>query len=220
MDRATGSPPAKRRATRDRNATDRRERQIVRVLALLRVLSQGGTPSVHELAAEFQTRRETIYRDLRVLQDAGYPVTGDDRGRLSHPKLLPVSVPEIRFSSSELEALHAAAQQVQVAVPTSEALGTATLKVEALIRAERRPVSLPLGDLIESWTCGAKEYRLHEAHIAILVEAILRLRRCHVEYRKPSAANSKSYDFDPYRLLLVGGGLYVVGRVPTESRVI
>ncbi len=54
-------------------ASGRRDRQIVRVLALLRVLAQGTTANIHELA-RFRTRRETIYRDLRVLQDAGYPI--------------------------------------------------------------------------------------------------------------------------------------------------
>src|ERR1700751_6100481 len=76
----------------------RHERQIVRGFALRRVLRQGPRPPVHELAAEFRTRRETIYRDLRVLQDAGYPITGDEHGHLSRPRLMSSQVPDIRFS--------------------------------------------------------------------------------------------------------------------------
>ena len=53
----------------------RRDRQIVRVLAILRLLLDGGRPSVHDLAVRFKTRRETIYRDLRTLQELGYPPT-------------------------------------------------------------------------------------------------------------------------------------------------
>jgi predicted DNA-binding transcriptional regulator YafY len=53
--------------------TKRRDAQMVRILAELGILLEGGLPTVHELAARFHTRRETIYRDLRTLQDAGYP---------------------------------------------------------------------------------------------------------------------------------------------------
>ena len=57
------------------------------MLTLLRTLKEGGRPTVHTLAARFHTRRETIYRDLKVLQQAGYPVTGDSAGCLSRPTL-------------------------------------------------------------------------------------------------------------------------------------
>lgn len=214
MDHTADRVSAKQRATRRKHKSDRRERQIVRVLALLRVLSRGQTPSVHDLAAEFCTRRETIYRDLRVLQDAGYPITGDGRGRLSHPRLLPGTIPEIRFSPQELEALGAAAAQVQVALPNAGALAAAIVKLESLRNSEPN-VDFSSGDrVVDSWLCGVKEYEQHEACIAVLIEAILRQRRCEVEYKKASATHPKTYSFDPYRLLLVGGGLYVVGQVP------
>jgi len=58
---------------------------------------------------------------------------------------------------------------------------------------------------------------LIENVIACLIEAMLRKRRCQLEYRTPSRAVSKTYDFDPYRLLFVGGGLYVIGRVPKHA---
>ena len=195
----------------------RRERQIVRILALLRMLGQGRTPTVHELAAEFHTRRETIYRDLRVLEDAGYPVAGDEQGKLSRPRLLSSPIPDLRFSGPELEALLVAAAQAQVAIPAARALSTAVLKLKSL--AKSSPGSVPAGadELLETWSCGAKDLRPHEGTIALLIEAILRKRRCRVEYRTPTRSESKRYEFDPYRLLFVGGGLYVVGRVPTHT---
>ena len=56
-------------------------------------------PHVTELAARFKTRRETIYRDLRAIQDVGYPLTGDDAGHLSRPGLAPGPAPACpRFS--------------------------------------------------------------------------------------------------------------------------
>ncbi len=196
---------------------NRRERQIVRILAILRQLGQGRTFTVHELAAEFRTRRETIYRDLRVLQDAGYPISGDDRGRLSRPRLLPSRVPEIRFSSAELDALLISVAQAQAALPTTESLGSAALKVRALAEAKPDLGASGLDEMFETWTYGSKDYAAHESRLALLIEGILRKRRCRVEYRAPSRSEPKSYDFDPYRLLFVGGGLYVVGVVPKHK---
>lgn len=194
----------------------RRERQIVRIVTLLRVLGQGRAVTVQELAAEFHTRRETIYRDLRVLQDAGYPIGGDERGRLSRPRLLSSRVPNVQFSLPELDALLFAAQTWTVPI-RAEALASATLKLKALAESEPSSSRAGFGELVESWTCGSKTYGAYEKFIALLIEAILRKRRCRVAYRKPSLSEAKSYEFDPYRLLFVGGGLYVIGRVPTHA---
>lgn len=189
----------------------------MRILALLRLLSQGHRPTVHELAAEFRTRRETIYRDLRVLQDAGYPIAGDERGRLSRPRLIASPIPDIRFASDEVDALLVAVAQTQAALPSTGALASAVLKLRALADLGQVTNGTGLEGVFETWACGWKDYRAHDARIGLLIEAILRKKRCAVEYRRPSAMESKTYDFDPYRFLFVGGGLYVVGRVPKHD---
>ena len=195
----------------------RRERQIVRILKLLRLLSQGRSPAVSELAAEFRTRRETIYRDLRVLQDAGYPITGDERGRLSRPRLLSSRVPDIRFTPSEIDGLLIAVAQAQTALTSVESLASASLKLKALANSWNDAPSTALDEVFETWTCGSKQYGPHEEHITLVTEAILRKRRCTVSYRTPARTGPKTYDFDPYRWLFVGGGLYVVGQVPKHA---
>ena len=82
----------------------RRDRQVVRLRGLLKTLAEGGRPSVHQLAARFKTRRETIYRDLRALQAIGYPIVGDESGLLSRPQLAPglrTTIPPVPFTSKE-----------------------------------------------------------------------------------------------------------------------
>ena len=214
MDRSALSASGRRRESKPRTKADQRERQIVRILALLRLLSQDGALSVHQLAAKFGTRRETIYRDLRVLNDAGYPIAGDDQGRLSRPRILSSNIPDIRFSPAELDALRSAVEQVQVALPESETLGKAKTKLKALLDGEAKYNSFTGGEFFQTWNRGTKEYKIHQPRIALLVEAVLRRRRCDVTYRKPSGARPKTFLFDSYRLLVVSGGLYVVGRVP------
>ena len=73
----------------------RRDRQVIRILGLLKTLIEGGRPTVHQLAARFKTRRETIYRDLHALEAIGYPIVGDESGRLSRPRLAPEARPTL-----------------------------------------------------------------------------------------------------------------------------
>ena len=196
---------------------NRRERQIVRVLSLLRLLGQSRATSVQELAAEFHTRRETIYRDLRTLQDAGYPIAGDELGRLSRPRLLASRVPNVLFSGQELNALLLAVAQAQAAPINAKALSSVKFKLKAFAETGQNASHPDLGEMFQTWNCGSKDYEAHEGRINILIEAILRKRRCRVTYRKLSLTEPKTYDFDPYRLLFVGGGLYVIGRVPVYT---
>jgi hypothetical protein len=49
----------------DRGDAPRRDRQVVRILGILKTLLEGGRPSVCQLAARFKARRETIYRESR-----------------------------------------------------------------------------------------------------------------------------------------------------------
>jgi len=81
---------------------------VVRVLGILKLLAEGSRPTVYELAARFGTRRETIYRDLHALEDAGYPIEGGESGRLSRPRLAPearAGVPPVLLTRQELAAL-------------------------------------------------------------------------------------------------------------------
>lgn len=211
---STSAP--RRVKARQKPEPKRRERQIVRCLTLLRELVQGRALSIQELAAKFHTRRESIYRDLRVLQDAGYPITGDERGRLSRPRLLASDVPSIQFTSRELAALIFAAQTQDVTMD-AEALSAAALKLKALAESEQNEAHPHFGDMFESRNFGSIDYCGHERHIEVVIEAILRKRQCSVTYRKPSLAEPKTYFFEPYRLLFAGGALYVVGRVPVYT---
>lgn len=212
--------PGKLPAAKRPSTAGRRDRQIVRILAILHSLGQGRTPTVHELASEFGTRRETIYRDLRALQEAGYPIAGDERGRLSRPRLISSRVPDLRFSPLEMEALLLAVKQAQAAVPSSASLSSAALKLKALAEGDTAAAYAAVENIFDAWTSGSKDYRPHETHIALLIEAILRKRRCRVTYKAPSRSEPKTYDFDPYRLFFVSGGLYVVGCVPKYAEVI
>src|ERR1700683_4856715 len=121
-------------------SSKRRDRQMVRILGILGALLEGGQPTIRSLASRFGTLRETIYRDLRALEDAGYPISGDESGRLSHPRLLPEarhSVPHLRLSDEEITALLWASRQAVDKSPFRDALGTAAAKLRGMARKEQ-----------------------------------------------------------------------------------
>jgi predicted DNA-binding transcriptional regulator YafY len=195
----------------------RRDRQVVRILGILGALIEGGQPTIRSLATRFGTRRETIYRDIRALEDAGYPISGDESGRLSHPRLLPEAhrrAPQLRLSDEEITALLWASRQAAERSPFRETLVAATAKLRAMVH-EEQAIGIEAAVIEGGW--GMKDYGPHRETILRLVEAILRHSRCDVEYQSPTTDAPKVYAYDPYRLLSVAGGLYCLGKVPPHE---
>ena len=191
---------------------------MVRILGLLAALLEGGRPSVRELASRFNTRRETIYRDLRALSDAGYPIVGDENGRLSHPRLLDRTVhavtARIQMTEEEIAALLWAGRHQGPRGPLGKALPAACTKLRTMAASKKESLVAELGEATASRSRAKKDYSGHDATILRLVQAIICRRTCRVTYRSPHG-EAKTYPYHPYRLLTVNGGLYCLGRVPS-----
>ena len=83
------------------------KRQIVRQLDMLRELaSRRFGATIHDLEKHFEVSRRTIERDLRDLDDAGFPLTTEKRGRQNTWKLLhDKEIPPLNFPAGELIAM-------------------------------------------------------------------------------------------------------------------
>jgi len=116
------------------------------MVSLMLGLLRGDRLTVPALAEKHHVRKETIYRDLRALEDLGFPITGDIHGYKSRPRLregyqaklmpIPFTIPELAaicFSATLAEnltgtALHGALQE-------------AIAKIRATSRRPRSPCS-------------------------------------------------------------------------------
>jgi len=128
---------------------------------------------VHELARRFRTRRETIYRDLRVLQEAGYPIVGDEGGRLSHPRLATQNVtglPQLQLTDDEIASLIWAASEQGPKQPFGHALPSAAAKLRGLAAIRKNQVASDLDWTLVAQTRGRKDYTLHHPRITRLVK--------------------------------------------------
>ena len=201
----------------------RRDRQVVRILGLLKTLIEGGRPTVHQLAARFKTRRETIYRDLHALEAIGYPIVGDESGRLSRPRLASEArptLPPVALTRQETAALVWAAKNAGSRQPFHAVLPTALAKLQALAAGREGRLAFAIDGAVGGWDRGVKDYTAVEPVILKLVEAIVSHLRCKVEYQAPSQSRPRRFPYDAYRLLSVHGGLYCVGRVPAYRNLV
>ena len=185
------------------SAAPRRDRQVVRLLTLLRLLKEGGRPSVHDLAARLQnTRRETFYRDLRALQEVGYPITGDAAGHLSRPTLpseFRATLPHVPFTKQELTALTWATKQAGSRQPFRTGLEGALLKLQGMASAPDARLAHNLTGVFDGWARGIRDYSAFQDILLQLVEAIVAKRRCLVRYQAPGRTEPNAFRYDPYR---------------------
>lgn len=200
-------------------ASRRRDRQVVRILGILGTLLEGGQLSIRQLANRHGIRRETIYRDMRALEEAGYPIVGDEQGRLSHPRLLAEArryAPHLRLSDSEIAALLWASKLAKTSSPFRSALASAGVKLRAMGISAQADLAAGIDAAFGEVGFSAKDYEPHKETVLRLVEAIVRHKRCGLRYWSPASPATKRYEFEPYRLLSVSGALYRLGRVPTS----
>lgn len=198
------------------NSPSRRDRQMVRLISLARLLMGGGSQTVYQLAARFNTRRETIYRDLRTLDDAGFPVIPDESGHFSRPRIDPAFrrlLPPVPLNAEEVAALLWAVKQTGGRQPFRTSLASALAKLQALVPAKEGRLAMALDGAIEERDRGMKDNAGFEGAILQLVKAIVERRRCLVEYHAPWRGKPSRFPYDPYRLFNFQGGLYCIGQV-------
>jgi len=183
----------------------------------------GGRPCRNSRSGSTRAGR-TIYRDLLALQDAGYPIAGDEQGFMSRPCLAGnarQARPEIRLNEREVQALlWAASRESLPGQPFAAELASATVKLQAMLGARAGRAGEPIHDAISVLRRGQKDYSPHRETVLRLVESILRRWRVRICYASPARPEPHDFEFDPYRLLVAPDGLYCVGRTPEYGQVI
>jgi predicted DNA-binding transcriptional regulator YafY len=154
-----------------------------------------------------------------ALQDIGCPIAGDYEGRLSHPRLFGQPfIPLSGLSHEEADALLWAIKQAEMKEPYKDLLDRAEHKLR-LLGLKRKEFGPP-DEAITALERGVKSYDAHQETILTLVEAIMRKRSCLIEYQTPSQEKIWKIQYDAYRLIKTQGGLYCIGWLPSQKRII
>lgn len=110
--------------------------RLERLLSIALLLSARRRLRAEELSEEFKISLRTIYRDLRALQESGFPVVGTAGDGYRLPPA--TQLRPMAFDPAEAEALVMGARLLDALVdaPVKDRLRSATAKLEAILTAE------------------------------------------------------------------------------------
>jgi predicted DNA-binding transcriptional regulator YafY len=189
--------------------------QAARLHDVIRILEARYGATVDELAEECQVTRRTIYRDLRAIADAGYPLMREEtpEGTTLYRFLTGFkNVPPITFSLDELLTLYLCREQLGFlqGTPFQDDLDA----IFGRIRSSLPPRSVAHLERIASAAAprfqGVRNYRDKKEILSVLRQALLLQYRCNIWYAPPQRA-AQCYLFDPYLLLFYQNSLYLGG---------
>lgn len=189
--------------------------QAARLHDLIRILEARYGATVEELVEECQVTRRTIYRDLKAVEEAGYPLISErqEDGQVLYSFVTGYSkIPPITFSLEELMTLYLCRGQLEFlkGTPFQDDLEA----IFTRIRSSMPPRSVAhLERLANASTprfLGFKDYSGQHLLLNDLRQALLKQQRVEIAYR-PAKRKRSSYQVDPYTLLFFKNALYLGG---------
>lgn len=189
--------------------------QAARLHDLIRILEARYGATVDELVEECQVTRRTIYRDLKAIEEAGYPLINERQsdGQVLYSFITGYSkIPPITFSLEELMTLYLCRGQLEFlkGTPFQEDLEA----IFTRIRSSMPPRSVAhlerLAEASAPRFLGFKDYSGQRQLLNDLRQALLKQQRIEIEYR-PAKRKRNRYQVDPYTLLFYKNALYLGG---------
>jgi proteasome accessory factor B len=187
--------------------------QITRVLKLGHLL-RGKGRTLQQLRAELGVTKRTIQRDIQVLEQAGFPVSSEQRNRSIYWKLAydPVAEAALDLTHEERMALYFSRGLLKplVGTPFFDAIESALAKIGAGISAPGHSLLKSLDAQVGIAAFGMKDFSRSSEVIAVLTRAIQHHFTVTLTHATPQHRNAVEYRLDPYRLQYHQGGLYLI----------
>jgi predicted DNA-binding transcriptional regulator YafY len=194
-----------------------RGNQLTRQWHLLQLLDRPAGVVVDDAAGQLDCAVRTIWRDLRVLQDAGFPIYDEEGadGRRSvwrvddtFKQRLP-----LKLTLAELAALLMSRDLLAPvnAGGLGPAITSAFKKIGGVLSKDALGLIDRMRDTIGVRTSGAKLQAPAAEHLAAIQRALMERRRLHLRYYSMSRDEVNDRRVDPYHLTLYAGGFYLVG---------
>lgn len=186
----------------------------LKLIALLEKRPEG--LEIEEAAEELHTRRRTVYRDFRVLEDAGFPLTSALDGRRARWRILEGHRHRLQLSLSWIELV-----ALMTARELMSGLAGTVLHDGAVSAVEKIRATLPKGLAVRfrasegllSTPTGGRDYRSRGEMVRRLVEAIDERVTVAAQYRSRGAKRrGTERKLDPYHLRVAEEGLYLIAR--------
>ncbi len=191
--------------------------QLIRQWRLLQLLDRPQGVTVEDAAGELGCVVRTVWRDLRVLQDAGLPIY-DERapdGRKGLWRLDPrfrARLP-LKLTLAELVAL-VMSRELLAPLGTSllgPAVAGAFEKLRRVLSTDALQLIDAMRDVVGVRALGAKLQLPAAEHLPVLQSALVERRTVRMRYYSFQRDAETERAVDPYHLTYFNGGLYLVG---------
>jgi predicted DNA-binding transcriptional regulator YafY len=191
--------------------------QLSRQWRLLHLIDRPQGVTVEDAAREFGCAVRTVWRDLRVLEDAGFPIY-DVKAADGHRSAWRVeesfkrSLP-LKLTLAELAALLMsrdllAPLGVSVLGP---AVASAFGKIQAVLSRDALKIIDQIRDRLGVRAIGGKLQAPAAEHLPKIHTALAERRTFRTRYYSASRDSEDDRSIDPYHLTFFNGGLYLIG---------
>jgi predicted DNA-binding transcriptional regulator YafY len=177
----------------------------------------------NELACELEVPLRSVYRDLEAIQEAGFPLYTEREGKSSVWKILETFRRDfpLPLTLTELMALHMSCEVLSIFEGTvfQSSIETLFKKVKTSLTAEHLKYLEGLSGGIKVNFGPGRTFDGFKETVRCLSDATTNMRSVEIVYRAASTARVTHRKVDPYQVLAMNGGFYLIGFCHTRRQV-
>ncbi|MFA6132784.1 MAG: transcriptional regulator [Phycisphaerae bacterium] len=169
-----------------------------------------------ELAERLECTKRTVQRDMKVLQDVGFPVFYEDRDfgkRFWRLAAEAMKKDQLMLSMTEMLSLFLSQQLLAPLLGTQfgDGLASGIEKIKAILPAKALGYFGDLNGMLMVKSIAQQDYSAHDKQIRILNQAMAESKVLRIEYHSASQDSVINTLFHPYGLVFFGTNLYCIG---------
>jgi len=192
----------------------KRYSQAARVQGILRTLGARHGITIGELADEFGVTKRTLYRDLKALEEAGYPLVSEITDGTTYWKLEASfkGVPPVTFTLNELMALYSSRKLIisPGTSPFSTELQSAFKKIESALPARHIARLEKIEEIFTPLMKASKKIDLNKGIFETVQWALINQNILKVKYKPRKGNRAFPFVVHPYSLLFYKGEFYLL----------
>jgi predicted DNA-binding transcriptional regulator YafY len=187
--------------------------RIDRVTAILIQLQSRKIVKAQDIASRFGISLRTVYRDIKTLEEAGVPVTGE--AGIGYSIMEGYRLPPVMFTREEATAFLTAEKLIEKFTDnsTENSYKSAMYKVRAVLRSTEKELLENIEEHIEV----VRKYMPHDGTTATnnvlqtVLKAIAEKKVLHIRYHAFHSHEKTSRDIEPIGIFYSGGFWHTIG---------
>jgi proteasome accessory factor B len=195
--------------------------QAARVQGILRTLGARHGITIGELAEEFGVSKRTLYRDLKALEEAGYPLLSEVIEGTTYWKLEPSfkGTTPVTFTLNELTALYFSRKLIVSPgrSPFRAELASAFKKIESALPAKHIARLEKIDEMFTPLVKAPKKINLKKGIFETVQWALLNQNILKVEYKPRKGNRTFLFEVHPYSLLFYKSEFYLLCLIPAKG---